>query len=83
MWSELVVVFIDFVACKYDVLAIGGIDGQVLGWDISSCIMYRLPYLVQGLQAILNIGLANEFITNMLIMLPFMLKTRLVHNMAN
>jgi len=82
MFPPLIASFIDFAKSEYDALAIGGIDGQVWGPDITACITYRLPHTVQGMPATITIGLADECITNTLVGIPFMTRARLIYDAA-
>lgn len=82
MRPDIVVQFIDFANSEYNPLAIGRVDRQAWGPDINACIIYKLPYTMQGFPATLTIGLADECIINTLVSLPFMIKAKLVHDTA-
>ena len=70
-FPQLVKSFIDLQDQKYEQISIGGVAGAV---KISHMISYHLPFVHQGEQASLTIGLTADLPINTLIGLSFQVK---------
>ena len=79
---HLVVRYTDFDTEEFDPIAVGGIDGQKWGTDIVACITYRLPWIINGSEAELTFGLANEVICNSILGVQFIERAKMVIDLA-
>ena len=80
---HLVESFIVFEETDYDVLAVGGIAGADYGTDVIGTITYKMPYVVQGQQASITIGLANKAICRTLVGMPFFIGAKVAYAVAD
>ena len=74
--------YTDFDAENFDPVAVGGIDGQEWGTDIVACVTYRLPWVINGSEAELTFGLADEVICNSILGIPFIERAKMVIDVA-
>jgi hypothetical protein len=68
---------------EYALLAINGINSSSPATPIKAVIIYQLPFLANGLPAMLSLGLADGLPASTLVSLPFLDATQSVIDLAN